>query len=170
MQPLALCGPATVLQHCLREVVAACTHIRLRRDGRCWCALVLSLLQLFTPEELAALERESDGVDARARDGCLPETCYHHTSAWVLAVTLCCCCCLACARCLPACLPPLPAPLPACAPTPLLRVRAVAKGGGLKRTKLFFGARYMWTRDQLAQQDSRVAGGVRVDVPPVRGR
>ncbi|KXZ56937.1 hypothetical protein GPECTOR_1g845 [Gonium pectorale] len=38
--------------------------------------------------------------------------------------------------------------------------------GSLKRTKLFFGARYLWTREQLASPNARVAGGVRVDVPP----
>ncbi|KAL4516576.1 hypothetical protein Ndes2526B_g05164 [Nannochloris sp. 'desiccata'] len=40
------------------------------------------------------------------------------------------------------------------------------KGGGLKRTKFFFGARYLWTREQLAAPDAHVAKGVRVDVPP----
>ena len=78
--------------------------------------------QAFEPSELAAIEDASDGVDARARSGLLPETCYHATSG---------------------------------------------KGGGLKRTKFFFGARYLWTREQLAEGlAARVAGGVRVDVPP----
>ncbi|GLI69492.1 hypothetical protein VaNZ11_014126, partial [Volvox africanus] len=36
----------------------------------------------------------------------------------------------------------------------------------LKRTKMFFGARYLWTREQMSQADARIAGGVRVDVPP----
>jgi hypothetical protein len=40
------------------------------------------------------------------------------------------------------------------------------KSGGLKRTKFFFGARYLWTREQLAAPDAHVAKGVRVDVPP----
>jgi hypothetical protein len=39
-------------------------------------------------------------------------------------------------------------------------------GGGLKRTKFFFGARYLWTREQLAAPDAHVAKGIRVDVPP----
>jgi hypothetical protein len=30
--------------------------------------------------------------------------------------------------------------------------------------------RYLWTREQLGEADARVAGGVRVDVPPVRPR
>jgi len=42
-----------------------------------------------------------------------------------------------------------------------------SKSGGLKRTKYFFGARYLWTRDQLSAADSKVAGGVRADVPAV---
>jgi hypothetical protein len=29
------------------------------------------------------------------------------------------------------------------------------------------GCRYLWTRDQLAEPDSKVAGGVRIDVPTV---
>jgi hypothetical protein len=40
------------------------------------------------------------------------------------------------------------------------------KGGGLKRTKFFFGARYLWTKEQLAAPDAHIAKGVRVDVPP----
>ena len=39
------------------------------------------------------------------------------------------------------------------------------RGGGLKRTKYFFGARYLWTREQLSGVDAQVARGVRVDVP-----
>lgn len=39
------------------------------------------------------------------------------------------------------------------------------KGGGLKRTKFFFGARYLWTKEQLGAPDAHVANGVRVDVP-----
>lgn len=41
------------------------------------------------------------------------------------------------------------------------------KGGGLKRTKFFFGARYLWTREQLSGPDAGVAMGVRADVPDV---
>ena len=37
-------------------------------------------------------------------------------------------------------------------------------GGHLKRTKFFFGSRYMWTACQLAERQSSVAAGVRVDV------
>lgn len=38
----------------------------------------------------------------------------------------------------------------------------------LKRTKFFFGARYLWQDEQLKEKHSNVAGGVRVDVsqPP----
>jgi hypothetical protein len=43
------------------------------------------------------------------------------------------------------------------------------QGGGLKRTKFFFGARYLWTHEQLAAPDAHVARGVRVDVPAVPG-
>lgn len=45
--------------------------------------------------------------------------------------------------------------------------RTSTKGGMAKRTKYFFGARYSWTREQLAQPNARIAGGVRVDVPPL---
>lgn len=37
-------------------------------------------------------------------------------------------------------------------------------GGKIKRTKFFFGTRYMWTATQLAEKQSRIAAGVRVDV------
>jgi len=39
----------------------------------------------------------------------------------------------------------------------------------LKRTKFFFGYRYMWTKQQLLEPLSNVAAGVRTDVsqPPV---
>ncbi|KAK9815454.1 hypothetical protein WJX72_003907 [[Myrmecia] bisecta] len=37
--------------------------------------------------------------------------------------------------------------------------------GEPKRTKMFFGARYLWTRDQMEGANSHCAGGVRVDVP-----
>ncbi len=42
-------------------------------------------------------------------------------------------------------------------------------GNTLKRTKFFFGYRYMWTRTQLQEPLSNVAAGVRADVsqPPV---
>ena len=39
-------------------------------------------------------------------------------------------------------------------------------GGHIKRTKFFFGSRYMWTACQLAERQSKVAAGVRVDVSP----
>jgi hypothetical protein len=37
-------------------------------------------------------------------------------------------------------------------------------GGKIKRTKFFFGTRYMWTATQLAEKQSKIAAGVRVDV------
>ncbi len=36
----------------------------------------------------------------------------------------------------------------------------------IKRTKFFFGYRYMWTRCQLAEPGSFVGAGVRKDVTP----
>jgi hypothetical protein len=38
----------------------------------------------------------------------------------------------------------------------------------VKRTKFFFGARYIWSRQQLSDPHSMVAAGIRVDVsePP----
>ena len=36
----------------------------------------------------------------------------------------------------------------------------------LKRTKFFFGSRYMWTACQLAERQSGIAAGVRTDVSP----
>ena len=36
--------------------------------------------------------------------------------------------------------------------------------GKIKRTKFFFGTRYLWTSSQLAEKQSRIAAGVRVDV------
>ena len=36
--------------------------------------------------------------------------------------------------------------------------------GVIKRTKFFFGTRYMWTACQLAEKQSSIAAGVRVDV------
>lgn len=41
----------------------------------------------------------------------------------------------------------------------------IGKNGSLKRTKYFFGARYLWTKEQLAEREACVAKGVRVDVP-----
>ena len=42
-------------------------------------------------------------------------------------------------------------------------------GNTLKRTKFFFGYRYMWTRTQLQDPLANVAAGVRADVsqPPI---
>lgn len=34
----------------------------------------------------------------------------------------------------------------------------------VRRTKFFFGARYMWTRQQLSEPHSMVGAGIRVDV------
>jgi hypothetical protein len=39
-------------------------------------------------------------------------------------------------------------------------------GEKLKRTKFFFGSRYMWTKKQLAEPNSYVAAGIRKDVSP----
>ena len=39
-------------------------------------------------------------------------------------------------------------------------------GSKIKRTKFFFGYRYMWTRCQLAEPGSYVGAGVRKDVTP----
>lgn len=36
--------------------------------------------------------------------------------------------------------------------------------GKIKRTKFFFGTRYLWTSAQLSEKQSRIAAGVRVDV------
>ena len=36
----------------------------------------------------------------------------------------------------------------------------------IKRTKFFFGYRYIWTRSQLAEPGSRIGAGVRKDVTP----
>ncbi|KAK9846783.1 hypothetical protein WJX84_001250 [Apatococcus fuscideae] len=41
----------------------------------------------------------------------------------------------------------------------------VGRGGQPKRTKFFFGARYLWTREQLASVAASRARGVRADVP-----
>ncbi len=54
-------------------------------------------LQVFSTEEMSEIERLSDAVDAKARAGLLPESCFHSS---------------------------------------------YAKGGSLKRTKYFFGARW----------------------------
>lgn len=37
-------------------------------------------------------------------------------------------------------------------------------GNKIKRTKFFFGYRYMWTRCQLAEPGSYIGAGVRKDV------
>lgn len=39
-------------------------------------------------------------------------------------------------------------------------------GNKIKRTKFFFGYRYMWTRCQLAEPGSYIGAGVRKDVTP----
>jgi len=36
-----------------------------------------------------------------------------------------------------------------------------------RRTKMFFGYRYLWTAEQLERPSSKIAAGVRADVPPV---
>lgn len=42
---------------------------------------------------------------------------------------------------------------------------SAGKSGAHKRTKFFFGARYLWTRDQMQQHAAKRAHGIRVDVP-----
>ena len=39
------------------------------------------------------------------------------------------------------------------------------KTGSLKRTKYFFGSRYLWSREQLKHPQAKIAGGIRRDVP-----
>lgn len=42
------------------------------------------------------------------------------------------------------------------------------RSGSAKRTKFFFGARYLWTREQMSSiATARRAHGVRVDVPAI---
>eukprot|EP00887_Chlorella_sp_A99_P005933 scaffold29.g5933.t1 len=115
-------------------------------------------VEVFTAAEVAAIEAACDGLDAHASDGLLPDSCFHRTSTKARTGTA---------------YLPHRAPLPAdvsildhllCstdAPLPS------TQGGMAKRTKYFFGARYSWTREQLAQPNARIAGGVRVDVPPL---
>ncbi|KAK9904144.1 hypothetical protein WJX75_005380 [Coccomyxa subellipsoidea] len=81
---------------------------------------ICTYANFYTPEELRCMEASADGVHAKAREGRLPQTCFHETRG---------------------------------------------RGGGLKRTKFFFGARYLWTAEQAADPASRQAGGVRLDVP-----
>ena len=45
-----------------------------------------------------------------------------------------------------------------------MTVQPTIIGNRIKRTKFFFGYRYMWTRCQLAEQSSYVGAGVRRDV------
>lgn len=40
-----------------------------------------------------------------------------------------------------------------------------SRKGILKRTKYFFGSRYLWHRDQLASPEAKIANGIRNDVP-----
>ena len=86
------CRPCTLCLLCL----TACFEIAASR---------LHPTQLFTDDELTALERESDVVDASARAGRLPDTCCHHTSARSRPLRVSCCCLLAapltCLRFLP---------------------------------------------------------------------
>ena len=46
---------------------------------------------------------------------------------------------------------------------------SAGKNGAHKRTKFFFGARYLWTRDQMQQPAAKQAHGIRVDVPSPPG-
>lgn len=81
---------------------------------------VTTYTEIFTHEELNAIEAMADAVQEMAHNNDLPEECFHET---------------------------------------------IGRGGNLKRTKYFFGARYMWTRDQMSDPNSKRAGGVRLDVP-----
>ena len=42
---------------------------------------------------------------------------------------------------------------------------SLSKKGALKRTKYFFGSRYLWSREQLKSPFAKIAGGIRRDVP-----
>ena len=42
-------------------------------------------------------------------------------------------------------------------------------GKRVKRTKFFFGSRYLWSAHQLAEPHSGLAGGIRTDVSPIPG-
>jgi hypothetical protein len=46
---------------------------------------------------------------------------------------------------------------------------SASKKGSLKRTKYFFGSRYLWNREQLKSPHAKVAGGIRHDVPEPPG-
>ena len=41
----------------------------------------------------------------------------------------------------------------------------IKRNCGITRTKTFFGARYLWTKDQMMDSESDKAAGIRVDVP-----
>lgn len=45
--------------------------------------------------------------------------------------------------------------------------QALLSGRRLKRTKFFFGSRYLWTANQLAHPHAKIASGIRTDVSPV---
>ena len=47
-----------------------------------------------------------------------------------------------------------------------MTVQPTIIGNRIKRSKFFFGYRYMWTRCQLAEPNSYVGAGVRRDVTP----
>lgn len=47
-----------------------------------------------------------------------------------------------------------------------MTVQPTIVGSKIKRTKFFFGYRYMWTRCQLAEPNSYIGAGVRKDVTP----
>ena len=47
-----------------------------------------------------------------------------------------------------------------------MTVQPSITGTKIRRTKFFFGYRYMWTRGQLAEPNSYVGAGVRKDVTP----
>ena len=45
--------------------------------------------------------------------------------------------------------------------------QVTCSGEKIRRTKFFFGYRYIWTRVQLCEPHSYVGAGVRCDVSPV---
>ena len=124
-------------------LMTAAHHDSLRPTG------CVSYQALFSPVELAAIEAACDGLDQRAKEGLLPPSSFHRTS------TKASCSPFDTSTDVPLCLAPTsPAPCPP------------PQAGTIKRTKFFFGARYLWKKEQLAEPRARIAAGVRIDVPP----
>lgn len=44
---------------------------------------------------------------------------------------------------------------------------SVSRKGSLKRTKYFFGSRYLWSKEQMTWPDAKIARGIRTDVPKI---